>query len=643
VANAGPDRSARLNDLVVLDGSGSSDPEGDPLAYQWSWMERPSGSVAQLTDATAVRPEFIVDAPGRYVLSLSVHDGAVWSAPDLVEVTTENSPPVADAGADRTAAVSEIVQLDGSGSSDADGDTLTFAWVVIDRPAASQTELSDAAAVRPTLEIDAPGVYVLQLTVHDGQVGSAADTVTLRTDNTPPVANAGPDQTVPLGQQVTLDGSGSTDVDGNPLTWAWALVAVPPGSLAVLQNPGSVSPSFVADLPGTYVAQLVVNDGLANSAPDTVAISTSNSAPVADAGPDQTVVAGQIVALDGSGSLDRDGDPLTFRWMLIARPAASVASIANPGAPVTSFVADQPGDYVVQLVVNDGQLDSAPDSAIVSTTNSAPVANAGPDQSNVALGATITLDGSQSSDADGHPLTFAWSLISRPSGSAATLAGTTTATPDFVPDVAGDYVAQLIVNDGFVNSAPDTVRVTAAPPPVVVTIEASDPDASEAGDTGTLTVTRTGDVAASLAVNLAILGTATNGVDYETLPAVVTIPAGAAAAIITVVPIDDGDLEGREGVTLQIAAGSGYIAGTPGTAVVTIADDDTLVAIVASTPSAAEEGGDPGVFTLSRTGPSEDALTVFYTVPWRAPPAPARTTWRCRAAPPSPLAKPRPR
>jgi hypothetical protein len=89
----------------------------------------------------------------------------------------------------------------------------------------------------------------------------------------------------------------------------------------------------VADLPGTYVAQLVVNDGMADSAPDTVAISTSNSAPVADAGPDQTVVAGQIVSLDGSGSSDRDGDPLSFHWMLTARPRSRARQLWRP----TSF------------------------------------------------------------------------------------------------------------------------------------------------------------------------------------------------------------------------------------------------------------------------------------------------------------------
>ena len=412
-----------------------------------------------LSNAAAVKPTFVVDLPGTYVAQLIVNDGKVDSAPDSVSISTDNSAPVAAAGADQSVLVGDTVTLDGSGSHDADGDGLTYAWSLASVPAGSAAMLSNAAAVKPTFVVDLPGTYVAQLIVNDGKMDSAPDSVSISTDNSAPVAAAGADQSVLVGDTVTLDGSGSHDADGDGLTYVWSLASVPAGSAAMLSNAAAVKPTFVVDLPGTYVAQLIVNDGMVGSAPDSVSISTDNSAPVAAAGADQSVLVGDTVTLDGSGSHDADGDGLTYAWSLASVPAGSAAMLSNAAAVKPTFVVDLPGTYVAQLVVNDGMVGSAPDSVSISTDNSAPVAAAGADQS-VLVGDTVTLDGSGSHDADGDGLTYAWSLASVPAGSAATLSNATTVNPAFVADLPGTYVAQLIVNDGMVGSAPDTVSVT---------------------------------------------------------------------------------------------------------------------------------------------------------------------------------------
>ena len=466
VANAGADLTAVLGQTARLDGSGSSDPDGNALTYAWSLVSRPAGSVATLSNPTAVRPTFVVDQPGSYVARLIVSDGFASSLADTVTVATLNSPPVANAGPDQTALVTQTVTLNGSGSSDVDGNPLTFAWSFASRPSGSVAALSNPAAVAPSFVVDRPGTYVIQLVVNDGRINSPADTVSITTRNSPPVANAGPDQSAFAGATVTLDGSGSTDVDGDPLTYAWALTTVPTASATVLNNSTAVRPTFQVDRPGTYVAQLIVSDGTALSVADTVTITTQNSRPVANAGPDQSARTGRLILLDGTGSSDADGDPLRFRWSFTSVPPGSAAALFGADTAGPSFVVDRFGTYIVQLIVDDGLIDSTPDTVTITTTNSAPTANAGPDQLNVPVGTLVTLTGIQSSDPDNQPLSYSWSLLTQPAGSSAALGGGTTALPTFTPDVAGDYVAQLIVNDGSVDSAPDTVLISANSPPI---------------------------------------------------------------------------------------------------------------------------------------------------------------------------------
>ena len=227
------------------------------------------------------------------------------------------SAPVANAGPNQLATLHQLITLNGSGSTNPSGvGTLTYQWAFVSRPAGSSTVLQNQTGVNPTFTVDVVGTYIIQLTVSNGTTSSTAD-VTVTTGNTMPVANAGPNQTVAQGATVTLNGASSSDSNGNPMTFLWSLTSVPSGSAATLNAPTAVFPTFVADKAGSYTAQLIVNDGVLNSNPATVTISTSNSPPVANAGTDQVVNVSATVQLDGSGSTDIDGDPLTYAWSLI--------------------------------------------------------------------------------------------------------------------------------------------------------------------------------------------------------------------------------------------------------------------------------------------------------------------------------------
>jgi hypothetical protein len=426
---------------------------------------------------------------------------------------------VADAGPAQSVRVSERVVLDGSRSIDPDGDTLTFRWSLVSTPVASATTLIDAQTVNPSFVIDRPGTFVVQLVMNDGRVDSTPAIVSITTENSPPVAKAGAGMSVHVGSHVRLDGSASTDVDGDPLTYEWVLAQRPPGSTATILNADPASPAadFVIDRPGEYVASLIVRDRDSRSAPATTLISTMNSKPVADAGADRSSPVGRAVEIDADASTDVDGDALTYRWSL-SPPAGSQSTLTTSTGPATSFAPDRPGTYVVQLIANDGVADSEPDTVVVSTENSAPVADAGEDLT-IATGERAVLDGSRSSDVDGDPLGFTWSIVSQPPGEATVIAEADRPVAEFTPQAAGAYVAQLIVNDGHVNGAPDTAVVLATPPPGPPALPVAPRGELVAVTPGAESVSRVVGAEGAVAANSLVVVTAFDSGDSVTVPA----------------------------------------------------------------------------------------------------------------------------
>lgn len=221
------------------------------------------------------------------------------------------------------------------------------------------------------------GTYGLVVRVSD-QADQLAEAVVpiVVIQNTPPIANAGDDQTVNSGTLVSLNGLASADPDGDLLSYLWQQLLGPP---VTLNNTASPTPTFTAPAvmaPTLIRFQLTVNDGRGGTATDTVDITVNpavNDAPIVNAGADQTVTAGDLVLLGGQ-VFDPNNDPLTIAWTQVS-PAVPALSLADPASPVTSFVAPvvlMPTIFTLRLSASDGLLTGQDDVLITVNPAAAP-------------------------------------------------------------------------------------------------------------------------------------------------------------------------------------------------------------------------------------------------------------------------------
>lgn len=175
--------SFQEHDLVILEGGGT-DLEDGPLGdAAFSWHSDRDGPLG-----TGHRVDTRMLTPGIHEITLEARDGdgEIGTAVVPVEIVEgRNAQPIADAGPDSMAIPAIPLRLDGTGSIDLDGDPLSFLWTIVTRPAGSRPLLSDPRAATPDFEASAEGTYVLVLVVHDGEVASLPDAVTIEVAQSP--------------------------------------------------------------------------------------------------------------------------------------------------------------------------------------------------------------------------------------------------------------------------------------------------------------------------------------------------------------------------------------------------------------------------------------------------------------------------
>jgi YD repeat-containing protein len=295
---------------------------------------------------------------------------------------------------------------------------------------------------------------------------------------------------------------------------------------------------------------------------------------------DRGIGTDQIRASFVSGTTTRLSNIVTKEWRpLCDTNNDNVVDLTDITAIFTARGATvSPGDVrdaVVDgvLTVNDGRACVLRCDKPQCADNAQPVAQAGPDQ-DITLGATVMLDGSASFDSNDDPLTYAWAVAERPEGSTATLSDPTVVQPTFVPDKAGTYTVQLIVNDGAVNSAPDTMQITAIPSLVPVpnliglmqadaqaaltaaglvlgTVTLISSESVPAGEVMSQNPTAGTNAAGGSAVNVAV----SSGPPPVTVPDVTGLPQAAAEAELRAVGLTVGGVTQEASLTIP----AGYV------------------------------------------------------------------------------------
>jgi parallel beta-helix repeat protein len=473
-ANAGKDITITLpTNTVTLNGAASADADGSISKYEWKKLSGPaSGNIATPTAMTTTIAGL---TEGSYEFSLTVTDDDKATSTSTVTVKVNpagNKAPVANAGSAVTITLPiSTVTLDGEASNDADGKIANYAWKkesgpaggVFATPSAAKTNITGLTA----------GTYVFSLTVTDDDNAAATARVTVTVNapsqgNMAPVANAGPDVTITLPENIALlDGSLSRDPDGKIVRYAWHKISGPNGGTIKYKDLSQTNAQLLIE--GTFVLALTVTDD--NGATDTDTMNlvvkpegpSVNTPPIARAGEDVTIrLPVNSVVLNAASSYDPDGIVTKYQWLKVAGRDvrfSNATGIVNVASELTE------GTYEFELYVMDNRDVTASDRikvTVLPAENSRvkpPVSMAQGDLTIQLPVSTMKADASRSYGDGADISSYGWKQVYGPTQSNIASPGSVNTAISGLTS-PGSYVFELTVTDDKNQTSRSTFEVT---------------------------------------------------------------------------------------------------------------------------------------------------------------------------------------
>ncbi|MEM2869789.1 MAG: PKD domain-containing protein [Thermoplasmata archaeon] len=385
---------------VSLDGTGSTDPDGDPLGFVWDF-----GDGTPPVEAPSVVHNYFED--GSFQVVLTVSDGKL-SDTDTLTITVYNGPPVIES----FFPASELVAIDegrnltfGVNASDPNLDELAYSWFVGSKPVGNGSRYTFVS------DYKSQGVYEIRASVSDGKASASASwRLTVRNVNRPPkIETVDPlmDVTMAEGETVALRASAS-DADGDILSWVWVVDEGVRSNGTGPQAELIYRPDYRSS--GVHRARVTFSDGSESASHSwNITVRNTNLPPeIVSYNPERDFSLPENSAqLFTVTALDPDGDPLSYSWSLNGAP------VGSPQESHYTFITNytSSGRYSLKVVVSDGRLNASTAWNItVTNVNRPPTArvSASPDEG--PSGAPFLFDASASSDPDGEELRFEWDL-----------------------------------------------------------------------------------------------------------------------------------------------------------------------------------------------------------------------------------------